>query len=183
MTKPGFRKGRPGGGRAGNPAEGADNFLSTALFSQAQILHLMRNEFARARRHGLPLGCLLLQADRLAQLVDLHRAPRREVDTMHVSGAHRESALKSPSRALKNPAPRCPTRRRSPSALWCKPPPKRLWASLGRPRAPQTSRAARRGSRARRRGSGAEQGAARARIATSRNPAFSRAKTSRAPVG
>lgn len=78
MTKPGFRKGRPGGGRAGNPAEGADNFLSTALFSQAQILHLMRNEFARARRHGLPLGCLLLQADRLAQLVDLHGAELRQ---------------------------------------------------------------------------------------------------------
>jgi diguanylate cyclase (GGDEF)-like protein len=78
MTKPGFRKGRPGGGRSGNPAEGADNFLSTALFSQAQILHLMRNEFARARRHGLPLGCLLLQADRLAQLVDLHGAELRQ---------------------------------------------------------------------------------------------------------
>lgn len=78
MTKPGFRKGRPGGGRAANPAEGSDNFLSTALFSQAQILHLMRNEFARARRHGLPLGCLLLQVDRLAQLVDLHGAELRQ---------------------------------------------------------------------------------------------------------
>ena len=72
MTKPGFRKGRAGGPRSTGPAESGDGFLSSALFSQAQILHLMKNEFARARRHGIPLGCILLQVDRLAQLVDLH---------------------------------------------------------------------------------------------------------------
>jgi len=72
MTRPGFRKGRPGGPRTGGPADQGDGFLSSALFSQAQILHLMKNEFARARRHGIPLGCVLLQVDRLAQLVDLH---------------------------------------------------------------------------------------------------------------
>ena len=32
------------------------------------------------------------------------------------------------SRALKKPAPRRPTRPRSPSALWSKPPPRRLWS-------------------------------------------------------
>lgn len=72
MTRPGFRKGRPGGPRTGGPADQGDGFLSSALFSQAQILHLMKNEFARARRHGIPLGCVLTQVDRLAQLVDLH---------------------------------------------------------------------------------------------------------------
>jgi hypothetical protein len=52
----------------------------------------------------------------------------------------------------------------------------RFWASLVCPSARKTSRTTRAGSRARRRGSGAEQGAPRARNATSRNPAFSRAK-------
>lgn len=47
------------------------------MFSQAQILQLMKNEFARSRRHGLPLGCLLLQVDRLPQLIDLHGAELR----------------------------------------------------------------------------------------------------------
>lgn len=72
MTRPGFRKGRNAGGRASAAASDGDGFLSTSLFSQAQILHLMKNEFARARRHGIPMGVLMLQVDRLAQLVDLH---------------------------------------------------------------------------------------------------------------
>lgn len=75
MTRPGFRKGRPGGGRA--PAADGEGFLSSSLFSQAQILHLMKNEFARARRHGIPMGIVLLQVDRLAQLADLHGANLR----------------------------------------------------------------------------------------------------------
>lgn len=75
MTRPGFRKGRPGGGRA--PAVESDGFLSSSLFSQAQILHLMKNEFARARRHGIPMGIVVMQVDRLAQLVDLHGAQLR----------------------------------------------------------------------------------------------------------
>jgi diguanylate cyclase (GGDEF)-like protein len=77
MTRPGFRKGRPAGARAGGTADSSDGFLSSALFSQAQILHLMKNEFARSRRHGIPLGCVLLQVDRLTQLVDLHGAALR----------------------------------------------------------------------------------------------------------
>ena len=75
MTKPGFRKGRPGGGRA-QPVDN-DGFLSSSLFSQAQILHLMKNEFARARRHGIPMGVVILQVDRLTQLTDLHGAELR----------------------------------------------------------------------------------------------------------
>jgi len=51
--------------------------LSSSLFSQAQILHLMKNEFARARRHGIPVGVVLLQVDRLTQLADLHGATLR----------------------------------------------------------------------------------------------------------
>ena len=70
MTRPGFRKGRPGGAR--NPAVDGEGFLSSSLFSQAQILHLMKNEFARSRRHGIPMGVVLLQVDRLARLADIH---------------------------------------------------------------------------------------------------------------
>jgi diguanylate cyclase (GGDEF)-like protein len=72
MTKPGFRRGRPGGTTPKTAGDAGEGFLSSSLFSQAQILHLMKNEFARARRHGVPLGCVLMQVDRLHQLVDLH---------------------------------------------------------------------------------------------------------------
>src|SRR5262245_64757210 len=73
MSRPGFRKGRPGGGKAaGGARESSEGFVSSSMFSQAQILHLMKTEFARSRRHGFPLGCLLLQVDRIAQLVDLY---------------------------------------------------------------------------------------------------------------
>lgn len=78
MTRPGFRKGRPGGGPRSAGRDTGDAFLSASLFSQAQILHLMKNEFARARRHGMSLGCILLQVDRLVQLVDLHGAELRQ---------------------------------------------------------------------------------------------------------
>ncbi len=47
-------------------------------FSQAQILHLMKTEFARARRYGFPVTCMLIQVDRLDSLVDLHGAALRE---------------------------------------------------------------------------------------------------------
>jgi diguanylate cyclase (GGDEF)-like protein len=76
MTRPGFRKGRPGGGR--QPAADSDGFLSSSLFSQAQILHLMKNEFARARRHSIPMGVVLLQVDRLARLADFHGGGLRQ---------------------------------------------------------------------------------------------------------
>jgi len=88
MTRPGFRKSRPGGGRAA--AAETDGFLSSSLFSQAQILHLMKNEFARARRHGIPLGVVLMQVDRLAQLVDLHGAELRAAVKQAVARVVRE---------------------------------------------------------------------------------------------
>jgi len=88
MTRPGFRKGRAGGGRA--PAADSDGFLSSSLFSQAQILHLMKNEFARARRHGIPLGVVLMQVDRLPQLVDLHGVGLRAAVKQAVARVVRE---------------------------------------------------------------------------------------------
>lgn len=78
MTTPGFRKGRSSGGRSASDRDGGDGFISGSMFSQAQILHLMKAEFARARRHGLSLGCLLLQVDRIPQLVDLYGAELRQ---------------------------------------------------------------------------------------------------------
>jgi diguanylate cyclase (GGDEF)-like protein len=90
MTRPGFRKGRPGGPRPGGHADQGEGFLSSALFSQAQILHLMKNEFARSRRHGIPLGCVLMQVDRLQQLVDLHGASLRTAVRQAISGLVRE---------------------------------------------------------------------------------------------
>ncbi len=78
MSNPGFRKGPPSTGRAPAPRDGAEGFVSSSMFSQAQILHLMKTEFARARRHGLPLGCMLLQIDRIQQLVDLYGAELRQ---------------------------------------------------------------------------------------------------------
>jgi diguanylate cyclase (GGDEF)-like protein len=78
MSRPGFRKKRAGDKQGGSAEPGHGPFLGSALFSQAQILQLMRNEFARSRRHGYPLSCLLLQVDRMAQLVDLHGAAVRD---------------------------------------------------------------------------------------------------------
>ncbi len=76
MSKPGFRKGRPGV-RATGARDAGEGFVSSSMFSQAQILQLMKTEFARSRRHGFALGCLLLQVDRMSQLVDLYGADLR----------------------------------------------------------------------------------------------------------
>jgi two-component system cell cycle response regulator len=43
---------------------------SSGLFSLAQILHLMRVEFARAQRYGYPLTCLLVAVDGLGRVRD-----------------------------------------------------------------------------------------------------------------
>ena len=88
MTRPGFRKGRSGGSRV--KSSESEGFLSSSLFSQAQILHLMKNEFARARRHGIPLGIVLIQVDRLAQLADLHGAELRGAVKQAVAQVVRE---------------------------------------------------------------------------------------------
>ena len=48
------------------------------LFSVAQIQHLMRVEFNRARRYHYPLVCLLIEIDRLGHLRDLHGYEAKE---------------------------------------------------------------------------------------------------------
>ena len=52
--------------------------LGAAPFSQVQILHLMRTEFARARRYGFPLACVLVRCDRIDALSDMHGAELRD---------------------------------------------------------------------------------------------------------
>ena len=47
-------------------------------FSPAQILHLMKTEFARAHRHGLSLSCVLIEVDRLQSLTELHGLELRD---------------------------------------------------------------------------------------------------------
>lgn len=79
MTQPGFRKSRSSTPRTRGPEDDGGGFIGSALFSQAQILHLMKSEFAKARRYQIPIACVLLQVDRLAQLVDMHGADLRRV--------------------------------------------------------------------------------------------------------
>ncbi len=50
-----------------------------APFTHAQIMHLMKAEFARARRYGIPLTCMLFQVDRGQTLVDIHGVELREI--------------------------------------------------------------------------------------------------------
>jgi diguanylate cyclase (GGDEF)-like protein len=42
------------------------------LFSLAQIQHLMRVEFGRAQRYEYPMGCMMIEIDRVAELRDVH---------------------------------------------------------------------------------------------------------------
>lgn len=76
MSRPGFRKGTSGGG-PGRFAGTGPAHQPSGPFSQAQILRLMKTEFARARRHGFAIGCILMHMDRLTQLVDLHGSELR----------------------------------------------------------------------------------------------------------
>lgn len=75
VNRPGFR--RSGSGSA--PGEsGRESVLGETPFSQQQILHLMKSEFARARRHGMPLACIMVQVDRLANLGEVHGVALRD---------------------------------------------------------------------------------------------------------
>ncbi len=56
--------------------------ISRAPFSQAQILHLMKTEFSRARRYGYPLACLLMKPDRV-QLGYLGVSPSQFRESIH----------------------------------------------------------------------------------------------------
>ena len=71
----GFRTSSGGPGRAAGQQPSA---LWAGPFTQVQILQLMKTEFARARRYGLALSCLLMQVDRLAALCDIHGAELRD---------------------------------------------------------------------------------------------------------
>jgi diguanylate cyclase (GGDEF)-like protein len=51
---------------------------SRGLFSPRETEHLMRVEFDRSQRHGLPLVCLLIGIDRLSTLQDLYGRETRE---------------------------------------------------------------------------------------------------------
>lgn len=77
VTRPTFRNTSRGGGRGARGGESGATVWGSP-FSQAQILHLMKAEFARSRRHGLALSVLVLQVDRLRALADLHGPELRE---------------------------------------------------------------------------------------------------------
>jgi len=55
-----------------------------ALLSSAQIHHVLRVEFGRARRHAYPVACLVIAIDRLELLRDRHgyEAKERVVDAV-----------------------------------------------------------------------------------------------------
>jgi diguanylate cyclase (GGDEF)-like protein len=69
QDRPGFRRAAP---------SSVDAERTGVPFSQAQILHLMKTEFARARRYGYPLSCVLLEIDRLQALAETHGAEVRQ---------------------------------------------------------------------------------------------------------
>lgn len=81
MANPEFRKGstRTGGGSSLSGRFQSPEAVAGSPFTQAQILHLMRTEFARGRRYGFPVSCILIRVDRLRQLVDLHGTQLRDV--------------------------------------------------------------------------------------------------------
>lgn len=94
--RPEFRRAGAPGGHAGNRARGpaAENASGTVAgspFSRAQILHLMRTEFARARRYKFPLAAILIEADRLRALADVHGRELRTVAQREVERIVREN--------------------------------------------------------------------------------------------
>lgn len=76
MTRPSFRNTSRGGGP--RPSAATSGAVWGSPFSQAQILHLMKTEFARSRRHELPLSVAVFQVDRLRALVDLYGVELRD---------------------------------------------------------------------------------------------------------
>ena len=52
--------------------EDQDRTHARELFSLAQIMHLLRVEFARAQRYEYPLACLLLSVDGLGHIRDTY---------------------------------------------------------------------------------------------------------------
>lgn len=54
--------------------DGADG----GIFSYTQILHLLKIEFARAKRYQYQLSCVLVEVDRLGNIGDLHGSVVRD---------------------------------------------------------------------------------------------------------
>jgi diguanylate cyclase (GGDEF)-like protein len=50
----------------------------SGIFSYTQILHLLKIEFARARRYQYQLSCVLVEVDRLGNIGDLHGSVVRD---------------------------------------------------------------------------------------------------------
>jgi len=62
------------------------------LFTYPQIVHLLTVEFARARRYGYPLSCILFRIDRLASIGDVQGWVARDfVRERVVAAIRRES--------------------------------------------------------------------------------------------
>ena len=72
-----FRSSERGGGKLSGRFVAAGPVVGSP-FSQAQILHLMKTEFARARRYSFPVSCMVVRVERLESLVDLHGAALRD---------------------------------------------------------------------------------------------------------
>ncbi len=83
--RPSFRRSGPPGVRGSGSSTGPElGFQSREAgsgsigpFTHAQIQHLMKTEFARARRYGFPITCLLVSIDRQQRLVELYGAELR----------------------------------------------------------------------------------------------------------
>jgi diguanylate cyclase (GGDEF)-like protein len=77
MTRPGFRQSGPRRPE-GTGASFGTGHVAGSPFTQAQIQHLMKTEFARARRYGYPVACVLVQVDRLLPMSDVHGGVLRD---------------------------------------------------------------------------------------------------------
>jgi diguanylate cyclase (GGDEF)-like protein len=56
----------------------AGDGAESGIFSYTQILHLLKIEFARARRYQYQLSCVLVEVDRLGNIGDLHGSVVRD---------------------------------------------------------------------------------------------------------
>ncbi len=93
MTKPGFRMGKPGDRSVSRRA--GEEGVEGRPFSQAQILDLMKIEFARARRYGHAVACILMHVNRLAVLTDMHGTRLRQGVTGELCKLVREKTRSS----------------------------------------------------------------------------------------
>lgn len=67
------------GQRIGTGFVGGGGATGGSPFSHSQIMRLMKTEFARGRRYGFPVSCLLIQVDRLQVLSDMHGADLKDI--------------------------------------------------------------------------------------------------------